>query len=229
MTTSIRPLSVTVVDVCFVHWPVAPSIVRSVIPDWLEPDTIEGSAWVSALPLTMAQFDVFGLPARQDVEGVNLRTYVRTAAGDRGVFFLSLDISDRLAAETASSLFRLPYHYANVRRRREGDRTEVVARRRNDTEARLTITFEPTGEARTTGPDTLASFLVERDRYFTTGPLGTQLVGSVGHPPWKLQPAEVTVTENSLLSAAGIEAADGEALVHYSPGIEMGIGRLEPL
>ena len=137
-------------------------------------------------------------------------------------------LADRLAAETARSVFRLPYYHASIRRRRQGDRTEVVARRRVDAETRLTVTFESTGELRTAAPDTLASFLVERERYFTTGPLGTRLVGSVGHPSWSIQTATATITENTLLSAAGIDRVEGDPLVHYSPGVEMGIGALQP-
>lgn len=229
MPDPLRPLTVTLSDVCFVHWPVAPTAVDAVVPDWVEPDTADGSAWVSALALSMDRFDVLGLPVREGLEGVNLRTYVRTPGGDRAVCFLSLDVTDRLAADTASAVFRLPYHDARIRRRREGDRTEVVARRRSDSDARFTLTFEPTGEPTTAAPDTLASFLVERNRYVTEGPLGTRLVGSVGHRPWPIQPADAVVAENTLLEAAGIDAVAGEPLVHYSPGVEMGIGALEPL
>ena len=229
MFASVRPLSVTLSDVCFCHWPVSPSAVDAVLPDWLTPDTEDSSAWVSALALTMDRFDAFGLPVREGIEGLNLRTYVQTRDSTRGVYFLSLDITDQLAAETASTLFRLPYHHARIRRLRQDGRTEITARRRDGSGARLTVTVEPSGEPTTTAPDTLASFLIERDRYFTTGPLGTRLVGSVGHEPWPVQPASATVTENTLCSAAGVASTEGEPLVHYSPGIEMGVGPLEPL
>lgn len=229
MPDSIRPLSLTLSDVCFVHWPVSPSVVQSLVPDWTDPDTVDGSAWVSALALSIDRFDVFGVPVREDVRGVNLRTYVTTPSGDRAVHFLSLDVTDRLAADAARTLFRLPYHHADVRRRQQGGRTEVVARRRDDSDVRLAITFEPVGDPGPTAPDTLASFLVDRERYVTTGPLGRRLVGSVGHPPWPVQPADATVTERSLLDAGGVNTLDGTPLVHYSPGLEMSIGRLEPL
>jgi uncharacterized protein YqjF (DUF2071 family) len=228
MPDPVRPLSTTLTDVLFLHWPVSPATVDPLLPDWLEPDTADESAWISALPLTMAEFDLFGLPVREGVEAVNLRTYVRTADGDRGVYFLSLDVADRLASETARTVFRLPYYHASIRRRRQGDRTEVVARRRTGVEARLTVTFELNGEPTTAAPDTLASFLVERERYFTTGPLGAHLVGSVGHPPWSIQTATATVAENTLLSAADIDRVEGDPLVHYSPGVDMGIGALQP-
>jgi uncharacterized protein YqjF (DUF2071 family) len=231
MPGPLRPLSVVLSDVCFVHWPVSRSAVEAIVPDWVEPETADGAAWVSALALSINRFDAFGVPVREDLEGINLRTYVRTPAGDRAVFFLSLDITDRLAADTARTLFRLPYHHADVRRRLQGGRTEVVAKRGDGSGARLSLTFEPVGEPTRTAPDTLPSFLIDRERYVTTGPLGTRLVGAVGHDPWTVQPADATVAERALLSAAGIdaEAVDGEPIAHYSPGVEMGIGALEPL
>lgn len=229
MPESIRPLSVGLSDVCFVHWPVSPTVVASVVPDWVEPDTFDGTAWVSALALTIDRFDVFGLPVRRDIEGVNLRTYVTTPAGNRAVYFLSLDVTDRFAADTARTLFALPYHHADIRRRHQGDRTEVLATRQPDSRTRLTVTFEPLGDPSQPAPDTLASFLVDRDRYVTTGPLGTRLVGSVGHPTWTVQPADATVTDRTLLTEGGIDDVEENPLVHYSPGLEMTIGALEPL
>lgn len=229
MPGPLRPLSVVLSDVYFVHWPVPRPTVDAVVPDWVEPDTSDGSAWVSALALSIDRFDALGVPVREDLQGINLRTYVRTPAGDRAVSFLSLDVTDRLAADTARTLFRLPYHYADVRRRHQGDRTEVVAKRRDGSGARLSLTIEPTGSPTTTAPDTLPSFLIDRERYVTTGPLGTRLVGAVGHEPWTVQPADATLAETTLLSAAGIDAVDGDPIAHYSPGIEMGIGALEPL
>lgn len=229
MSGPLRPLSIALSDVCFCHWPVAPAAVRAALPAWARPDTMDATAWVSALSLSIDRFDAFGVPLREHVETVAVRTYVQTPSGDRAVAFLSLDVTDRLVADALRTLFHLPASHADVRRRRQGGRTEVVSRRRDGENARLGVTFEPTGTPMTTAPDTLAAFLLDRERYVTTGPLETRLVGSVGHPPWTVQPADAAVTETTLLDAAGVDALDGEPLAHYSPGVEMGVGVLEPL
>lgn len=229
MPDSLRPLSVELSDVCFVHWPVPKAALHSCVPEWTEPDTVDGSAWVSALAISIDRFDAFGVPIREDLGSVNLRTYVTTPSMDRAVCFLSLDVSDKIAADAMRRLFRLPAHHAEMRRRRTEDGVTVVARRRDGSGTRLRATFDPVGEPTPTAPDTLASFLVDRDRYVTTGPLGRRLVGSVGHPPWPLQPADGTIAEQTLLHAAGIGTVDETPLVHYSPGLEMTVGRLETL
>lgn len=227
MPAPLRPLSLRLSDVCFVHWPVSPAQIQACIPTWTEPDTTDGMAWVSAVAVTIKRFDTFGVPVREDVEAVILRTYVRTPADQRAVHFLSLDVTDRIAADAAQALFRFPSHYADIQRRIDGDRIEIRTRRRDAAAPGLTITVDPQGDLTTPEPDTVASFLVTRERYVTSGPVGTRLVGSVGHPPWTLQPAELTVKDDTLLDAADVTPGDSRPLVHFSPGLDMTIGPLE--
>ncbi|WP_323676076.1 DUF2071 domain-containing protein [Halorubellus sp. PRR65] len=228
MTDAIRPLSLSLSDACFLHWPVPADAVRPLIPEWTDPDTFDGTAWVSAVALSIDRLDAFELPVREGLEAVSVRTYVDTPGGDRAVCFLSLDVTDGLAADAVRRVFRLPASRATVRRRRDGDRTEVVARRRGGERGRLTVTFEPVGDPGRTAPDTLSSFLVDRSRYVATGPLGTQLVGSVGHSPWRVRSADATVTERSLLAPVGVDATADPSLVHHSPGLDMTVGALVP-
>jgi uncharacterized protein YqjF (DUF2071 family) len=173
--------------------------------------------------------DAFGLPVREDVEAVNLRTYVMSPYGDRGVYFLSLDLTDRLGAETARRLFRLPYYAADVDRSVEDGQTVLRARRRDDATASFAVSYEPSGPTQTASPDTLASFLTERYRYYTEGPLGTHLVGNVGHDPWALQSAAASVADPSLLETVGLGDPDERPLAHYSDGTTMRIGPPKPL
>ena len=229
MPTGVEPLSITLRDVCFLHWPVPEAQVAELLPDWLTPDTADGSAWISAVPMEMASFDLFGVPVREGVLAVNLRTYVESPDGNRGVYFLSLDVTDRLAAETARRLFRLPYYAADIDRSSEGEETTVRSARLDDSREALDVTYEPTGATQAASPDTLASFLVERYRYFTEGPLGTRLVGNVGHDTWSLQSAKVTVRNDSLVTAVTGRAVTEQPLAHYSDGTSMTIEPPRPL
>lgn len=228
MPAPLRPLSLRLSDVCFVHWPVPSEPVRACTPDWTEPDTTDGTAWVTAVALTIDRFETFGVPVRKDVEAVVLQTYVRTPSDQRAVHFLSLDVTDRIAADAAQALFRVPAHYAEVDLIDRGSGTGVRTRRRDAAAPGLSVDVDPRGDPATPEPDTVASFLVTRERYVTSGPLGTRLVGSVGHPPWTLQPATATVRDETLLEAASVTPRDSRPLVHYSPGLDVTIGPLEP-
>ncbi len=50
-------------DLLFAHWPIATAKMQSLLPDWLEADTIEGSAWVGAVPFWLDRIKVRGMPA----------------------------------------------------------------------------------------------------------------------------------------------------------------------
>lgn len=229
MKTGLAPLEVTLRDVGFLHWPVPKAVVADLVPNWLQPDAADGSAWVSAIPLEMRRFDLLGQPVREHVDAVTVRTYVRGPDGDRGVYFLSLDATDRRAVRAARQLFRLPYYAADIQRSSAGAETTVRSSRVEDSRATLGVTYEPSGPGQRAAPDTLASFLVERYRYFTEGPLGTRLVGSVGHDAWTLQSATVTMQDDGLVRAFGIDSVQEEPLAHYSEGTAMRLGVPMPL
>lgn len=229
MRTGFEPLTITLRDVCFCHWPVSEAHVSRLIPGWLTPDTADGSAWISALTMEMARFDAFGVPLREDVLGVNLRTYVTSPGGDRGVYVCSLDATDELAVETARRFLDLPYYYADVDLRTHSDGRTVRATRRDDARPVFELSYSESGPTQTASPDTLASFLTERYRYFTEGPLGTRLVGSVGHEPWPLQSANASITEDELLATVGLEDPEDRPLAHYSAGRKLRIGPPRPL
>lgn len=227
--SGVEPLTATLRDVCFVHWPVSEEGIAERLPAWLTPDVADGSAWISAVLVEMERFDVFGLPVRENVSAVTVRTYVRSPTGDRGVYFLSVDLTDRPAAEAARRLLRLPFDAADVERSPDGEKTRVRTARREDPGATLDVTYEPTGSTQTASPDTLASFLVERYRYYTEGPLGTRLVGSVGHDAWQLQSARVSVRDATLVPGIASERSERQPLAHFSDGTAMRIGPPVPL
>lgn len=222
MRPGVEPLSFSLEDVCFLHWPIAEAVVDGLVPDWLRPDIADETAWVSVLAFEIAQFDVFGLPVREGVEAIAVRTYVRSPGGDRGVYFISVDVTDQLAATAARRLFRLPYRAAAIERSATTDettgttRTTVRVTGRDRHNSAFAMTYEPTGPAQVASPDTLPSFLCERYRYFTEGPFGTPLGGNVGHDPWSLQSAVATVTETERLEDVGIVAPESEPLAHAS-------------
>ncbi len=47
----------------FVHYRYEPSVVQAVLPDGLEVDTFDGSAWVALVPFRMVKVRPPGLPA----------------------------------------------------------------------------------------------------------------------------------------------------------------------
>lgn len=224
---AIRPLTVTVADVCFCHWPVDADALGRLVPAWLDVETADGDAWVTAIPHTVAGVSSFGLDLSAPAESVTVRTYVRGPDGQRGLYFFAAFTTDPLAS-AAGPVLRLPYRDGTLARRALDDgRTE----RTLDVDGRrvLNVQYEPSdGEATVAPADSLPAFLIERYRVFAEGPVGSKLVAGVGHDPWTLGSVEATV-DGGLLSALSLPEPVGDPLVHYSPGNELDIAPPGPL
>jgi len=223
-----RPLSITVSDGCFCHWPVEADALDRTLPSWLTAETADGDAWVTAVAHTVRSVTTFGLDVTTPAEWLPVRTPVRGPDGERGVWFFGVFVDDEAVGTLAKHSLGLPYWSGRLERTRDEEyrtrRTLTI-----DGEAVLSLRYTPVdGEASTAPPDSLAAFLVERRRYFTTGAFGTRLVGSVGHDGWPLTRGE-SVVGGSLLPALGLPEPVGEPLVHYTPGTELGLSPPRPL
>ncbi|MFC4358641.1 YqjF family protein [Halobium salinum] len=190
-------LTVTGRDVCFVHWPVAPDAVRSLVPDALELDTYDGSAWVSALALEVVSvgpgsvapgpLSADPLAALGRVAGgfpqLVFRTYVRLD-DEPGIYFLSVDTGSRAAATVGRRAFGLPFHGARMRRTRREDGTVTFRscrRKRGLDPSASAATFQaryrPTGEPFEAESGSFEAFAIERFRYFLP-PSTEQVLGT---------------------------------------------------
>ncbi|WP_049935853.1 YqjF family protein [Haloplanus natans] len=231
-------LTVTGRDVLFAHWALDPAAVEPHVPDGLDVETFDGSAWVSVLALENRGFGPGPMAPpswlRRGVPQLNLRTYV-TMGGQSGVYFLSLDTGDRLAAWAGRRGFGIPFHRARMRLSRRGDEVSVRSRREGDPPAAFRARYRPTGRTYRAESDTIEEFCIERFRYFLpadedrrfgAGGGGGGRVGELDREPWDLRPAAATIRENTLFEAAGIPAPTGDPVVQYSPGFTM---RVEPL
>ena len=113
-------------DLLFAHWPVPESDIARLLPQGLEPDVFQGSAWLGVVPFWLDRIKVRGLPAipgMRNFPDLNVRTYVRDQdTGTPGMYFFSLDATNLAAVALAHTLFHLPYHWAEMRLDQRSDR-----------------------------------------------------------------------------------------------------------
>ena len=208
----------------FANWPVDPDVVSAHLPDALTVDTYDGDAWLSVVPFTNAAVRPRGVPefAGVDLPELNLRTYV-TVDGVPSVYFFSLDAQGVLSVVGARLLHHLPYFYARIDHRRDGDRVRFESRRLHPgaRPARFAATYCPTGDRLDAGPDSLAAFLTERYRFYTETPFATVRYTDVEHDPWPLYPAEAAVEENTLFRADGFADPADDPVLYYSPRLDI--------
>ena len=210
--------------VLFANWPVDPDVVAPHVPDALTLDTYDGRAWLTILPFVNVDVRPYWLPAGTGVRvpEVNLRTYV-TREGRPAIYFFNLDADGPLTVLGARATHFLPYYFANIDVTvGDDDRVRVESRRRHPgaRPATLVATYGSDGERFRSERGSLAEFLTERHRYYTESPNGTLRYADVYHERWPLDPATMTVEENTVFEANAFDEPDAEPLCYYSPGVE---------
>jgi uncharacterized protein len=209
--------------ISFLHWRDEPAALQARLPAGLEIDTFDGSAWVGLTP-----FHLRGLrlpftppvPWLSQFPEMNLRTYVRGPAGP-GIWFFSLDAASFLAVLGARLTYGLPYHWASMQVQIAGARVDYRSARRGSRASIAVQVGVPLPE-----PAALTTFLTERYRLYSR-PRRRLAFANVEHRPWPLCMATLVHLEETVRRAAGLPGHGPPALVHYSPGVQVRVGRLQ--
>ena len=215
-------------DLAFVSWPYPPAAVQRRLPDGLEADTFDGSAWLSIVPfrLSIRLPGTPFVPWASRFPEVNVRTYVRGPDGRRGIWFLSLDATRLGAVALARRSYRLPYMWADARivGRRHLRR---YAGRRRWPEPGPSWDLEVDVGAPLDEVDDLSRFLTARWRLYSPRPLELPartirfVATDVDHPPWPLHSARLVEGRESLIAAAGLDGPTAGPVVACSPGVSV--------
>jgi uncharacterized protein YqjF (DUF2071 family) len=219
----------------FLHWRVAAAGVQAVLPPGLTVETFDGTAWVGLVPFFMrvATAGGHGGGYLTDFPETNVRTYVRDGAGRPGIWFFSLDAARLSAVAIARATYRLPYYWSSLTLDESGDEISYTCRRRLPgrprqaggvtSRARISV-----GAPYSAGElSELDHFLTARWRLYSVAG-NRRLAARAEHAPWPLHRATVHLVDDDLIAAAGLARPDSPPLAHYSPGVDVRIGRPEP-
>lgn len=214
----------------FLHWAFDPAQVQRLLPDGLTADLLDGAAWVGLVPFFMH----VATPGHREVPWVsvfcetNVRTYVRDRAGRAGIWFFSLDAARLGAVAVARTTYRLPYFWSAMEISSNGADISYRSRRR------LPGPRTATSVVRIAIGDRYADGeLDERDHFLTARWILFSVAGSryrlarACHDPWPLHRAQAREVDDRLITAAGLLPPTESPLVHYSPGVDVAIGRPE--
>lgn len=211
----------------FLHWRQDPERVQRLLPAGLVVDTCDGAAWVSVVPfrqrVRLAAMPY--LPWLATFRQMNVRTYVRGPDGQPAVWFLSIDAERLGAAVVARWSYGIPYMWARMRMETAGDIGVYGARRRwpgpAGARCHIAVRVGPPYRSAELGP--LDRFLMVRWGFYGVRAAGL-VYTPVDHAPWPLFRARVLHVDETLLAGSGLPVT-AEPLAHYSPGVEVRIGR----
>lgn len=207
-------------DLLFAHWPVPVDALRALVPECLEIDTFDDTAWIGVVPFTMNGVRPRGIPPLPYLSAfpeLNVRTYVRNA--DRaGVFFFSLDAANLVAVHAARLSYLLPYYHARMTMQRRDEWYVYSSIRRHPAipGAELKARYRAIGHPSAPMTGSREYWLTERYCLYTVSPRGVLYRCEIHHDPWPLQAAEAEFETNTMASASGITLPDFAPLLHFS-------------
>ena len=221
-------------DLLFAHWPVPAELIRPHVPPGLVVQEFDGTSWIAVVPFRMAGVMRRPLPDLPWVSAfpeLNVRVYVE-AEGKPGVFFFSLAATNPLVVAVGRALFLLPYFWAVMSMRREGEWIQYESVRRGgkgegekggkgEGEAVFRGRYRPISEVYAAVPGTLEHFLTERYCLYAVAPDGSLSRTEVHHAPWPLQRAEAEIETNTMTAAGGVEVSGPPALLHFAKRIDV--------
>ena len=212
-------------DLAYIHWRYDPAVVQALLPEGIEVDTFDGSAWVGLIPFSMRNISfpfIPPVPYFGSFPEVNVRTYVKRN-GVPGVWFFSLDVNRLIPAFVARTTYFIPYCWGSASHSKDGQRLRTTVKRRWPSRSSAQIELTIGEEIRE--PSDLAHFLSARWGLYSKGFGGRLRYAPVDHEQWQLYEANIVNLNDQLVTAAGLPAPTGEAHVMFSPGVSVRIGK----
>lgn len=214
-------------DLFFLHWEFAAEAIQSRLPAGLTVDTFEGKAHLGVVGFRMNAVRLLGLPALPWLSyfnELNVRTYVRDAAGEPGVWFFSLDCDRAPAVVIARAGFGLPYEHAAMS---FGPGLAQTCRRQGEQET-ARYAWSAVSSPQIAAPGSLEFHLAERYSFFSER--GGRLVrGQVHHAPYQLSLAEANAWSDLPLRWDGFDVGGRPPdLAHCCQGVAIEAFSLVP-
>jgi uncharacterized protein YqjF (DUF2071 family) len=164
------------------------------------------------------------LPWLSTFAETNVRTYVVDSAGNRAVWFLSLDAARLPVVAFARWTIGFPYVWSTMTIDRRGDRWSYATDRRRWPRSPAASTTMVVDAGPIIEPTALDVFLTAR--------WGTVAVWRgrlrhhpVDHPPWVLRAATIVELDDRAVVAGGLSAPTGDPLVRIAETIDARFGR----
>lgn len=212
-------------DLLFAHWRLPASTLAPFLPEGLQPDTFEGSAWLGVVPLWMDRFNfrgLFPLPGMRSFPELHLRTYVRDQhTGTPGIFNFSIEIGSLLATAAVRIVFHMPCNWAEMRLNQRTEREFAFYSRRLLSKQAVIFNARyrglgPTRRLTEIRCGSLEYFLTERYCLFARNQTGHAVRANIHTVASPLEDAEAEIERNDLAAAVGINLPAQEPVLHYS-------------
>jgi uncharacterized protein YqjF (DUF2071 family) len=214
----------------FMHWRLDPKLLRPLVPQGLEIDTFDGSAWIAIVPFTMWDIRAFppyapAVPGLNSMHELNVRTYVHLN-GTPGVWFFSLDCNNTAAVFGARTFYYLPYYNAKITLEQNDLEIVYSLNRTDEPPANFHASWTIGQPIPHSESDSLDFFLTERYCLFSEHK-GKLYRSRIHHPRWPLQTATLNSHSSTMISACNLPEPADPPILNYAEEIAVDIWALQ--
>jgi uncharacterized protein YqjF (DUF2071 family) len=191
---------------------------QATLPKGMLVDCYNGRGWLSIVPFQLSM-GLRGFPScfwPLTFNELNVRTYV-TVNGKPGIYFYSLDANDWFSVTMARLIFKLNYFNAHIDMA-IGESIFINAQRAHQgmPKSIFNAQYAPTGNIFHPKEGSLEDWLTSRWNFYCPNGDGRFIRGDIHHEAWPLQPAEVSIYENQLLTDHGLPQTIGSPTVYFA-------------
>src|SRR5256714_13049126 len=210
----------------FMHWRIEASELRPLIPEGLEIDTFDGTAWIGIIPFTMGDIRAFppfvpAGPGLGSAHELNVRTYVYYD-GVPGVCFFSLDCNNAAAVIAARAFYHLPYYHAKIDLEQSVNTIDYALARTDKPDAHFQGSWKIGETIPFSHPDSLEFFLTER--YCLYSERDSDLYRArIFHQPWPLLKARINFCDSTMFESLCVRSRGGEQVLNYAESLNVDI------
>lgn len=195
-------------DLLFLHWRVDIAAIQATLPPGLTVDSFDGEAYLGIVPFAMGRVRPALLPPVPWLSWfleLNVRTYVRDAAGTPGVWFYSLDCDQPVAVEIARRFFHLPYEHARMSVERRDRELHYACQRRGRTASPWQFAWQTKADGAPARSGSLDHFLVERYVLYSADRRRRLYQGRVSHTPYQVHTPTLLAHSTGPAQLAGFD------------------------
>ncbi|WP_110929209.1 YqjF family protein [Bacillus massiliglaciei] len=206
-------------DVFFAHWPCEPEKIKKLLPESIELDTFNGTAWISLVSFHITDFRFRYLPPIPHLNFVpelNVRTYVINK-GIPSIYFFSLDTTRYSAVLGARLGTGLPYRKAKMGMETGRDRhvTFKSSFTKAGNQEDFRASYQPGPKMYEPEKESLEFWLLERYRLYSFQ--RNQLVYiDIHHDQWKISDVRADIKENTMAPCLLPQTDKAPSLMHYA-------------
>ena len=102
----------------FFHWEVESELIKPLLPEGINLDTINDKTWVSLVAFDMNHIGIRSIPKMphiSDFHEINIRVYI-TCNEKPSVYFLNMEGSKRTSCSVLKMVSKFPYRYSKMNR-----------------------------------------------------------------------------------------------------------------